>query len=662
MDVFFIFFADMEGFSMNITLKNGDVLSVDSEMRAFDLARSISEGLARAGLCCAIDGVVSSMSTIINKDCTFEVFTFADEEGRKIYRHTCSHILAQAVKSIFPTAKLAIGPAIENGYYYDFEFMTPITFEDLEKVEKEMKAIIKARYPIEKFELPRAEAIKLMTGFKENYKVELIRALPSDAVISFYKQGNFTDLCAGPHLHNTGMIKAFKLTSLTGAYWRGNEKNKMLSRIYGTCFDKKADLNAYLEHVEEAKKRDHNKLGRELSFFMTDENIGQGLPLLMPKGAKVIQVLQRFVEDHEARRGYMLTKTPLMAKKELYQISGHWDHYKEGMFIMGDENDKDAEIFALRPMTCPFQYTIYNNGLKSYRDLPCRYGETSTLFRNESSGEMHGLIRVRQFTISEGHLVCMPSQLEKEFGDCVKLSSFVLKALGLDGDVTYRFSKWDPSNVGGKYIDEPEVWNKAEALMGSMLDRLNIDYSVAIGEAAFYGPKLDIQIKNVFGKEDTMITIQVDMFLAENFDMSYVDENGEKQRPFIIHRTSLGCYERTLALLIEKYAGAMPLWCAPTQVKVMNLTERTEQNVVDFAESLNLAGIRADLDVRSETIGYKIRSAQMDKVPYMVIIGDKEAESGTVAVRKRGVGDLGAMTVDEFTAMVEKEVREFTIF
>ena len=602
------------------------------------------------------------MSDIISNDCKFEVLTFADEEGRKVYRHTCSHILAQAVKSVFPTSKLAIGPAIENGYYYDFEFKTPIAFEDLDKVEKEMKAIIKAKYPIEKFELPREEAIKVMSGFGEYYKVELIRDLPADAVISFYRQGNFTDLCAGPHLHNTGMIKAFKLTSLTGAYWRGNEKNKMLSRVYGTCFDKKADLTAYLEQVEEAKKRDHNKLGRELSYFMTDENIGQGLPLLMPKGAKTVQVLQRFVEDMEARRGYMLTKTPMMAKKELYQISGHWDHYKDGMFIMGDEDDKDSEVFALRPMTCPFQYTIYNNGLKSYRDLPCRYGETSTLFRNESSGEMHGLIRVRQFTISEGHLVCMPSQLEKEFGDCVKLANFMLKAVGLDGDVSYRFSKWDPANEGGKYIDEPEVWAKAEAEMGSILDRLGIEYSSSIGEAAFYGPKLDIQIKNVFGKEDTMITIQVDMFLAENFDMSYVDENGEKQRPYIIHRTSLGCYERTLALLIEKYAGAMPLWIAPTQVKVMSLTERTAENANNLVEELCCLGIRAESDNRSETIGYKIRSAQMEKVPYMLIIGDKEAEAGLVSVRRRGEGDLGTMSADEFKSMVEREVKELVIF
>ncbi len=647
---------------MNIILKNGDVLSVDHPTSAFEIARSISEGLARAALCCRVNGEIVSMSNIIDSDCSFEVLTFADEEGRKVYRHTCSHILAQAVKSVFPTSKLAIGPAIENGYYYDFEFKTPITFEDLDKVEKEMKAIIKAKYPIERFELPRDGAIKLMSGFGEYYKVELIRDLPADAVISFYRQGNFTDLCAGPHLHNTGMIKAFKLTSLTGAYWRGNEKNKMLSRVYGTCFDKKADLTAYLEQVEEAKKRDHNKLGRELSYFMTDENIGQGLPLLMPKGAKTIQVLQRFVEDMEARRGYMLTKTPMMAKKELYQISGHWDHYKEGMFVMGDENDKDSEVFALRPMTCPFQYTIYNNGLKSYRDLPCRYGETSTLFRNESSGEMHGLIRVRQFTISEGHIVCMPSQLEKEFGDCIKLANYMLKAVGLDGDVSYRFSKWDPKNEGGKFIDEPETWAKAEAEMARILDHLNIEYTSSVGEAAFYGPKLDIQIKNVFGKEDTMITIQVDMFLAENFDMNYVDENGEKQRPYIIHRTSLGCYERTLALLIEKYAGAMPLWIAPIQVKVMSLTERTAENANDLVEQLNDLGIRAEVDNRSETIGYKIRSAQMDKVPYMVIIGDKEAEAGLVSVRRRGEGDLGTMSAADFKAMVEREVKELIIF
>ena len=569
--------------------------------------------------------------------------------------------MAQAVKNIFPTAKLAIGPAIENGFYYDIDFKTPITFEDLERIEKEMKAIIKAKYPIERFELPRNEAIKLMSSFDEPYKVELINELPENSVISFYKQGNFTDLCAGPHLHNTGMVKAFKLTSLTGAYWRGNEKNKMLSRIYGTCFDKKSELAEYLEQLEEAKKRDHNKIGRELGYFMTDENIGQGLVLLMPKGAKTIQVLQRFVEDTEAKQGYMLTKTPYMAKRELYQISGHWDHYQDGMFIMGDAQDPKAEVFALRPMTCPFQYTIYNNGLKSYRDLPCRYGETSTLFRNESSGEMHGLIRLRQFTISEGHLVCMPEQLEEEFKKCVELAKYMLTAVGLQDDISFRFSKYDPNDTE-KFIQDPDTWNSAEKTMGNILDHLGIKYTIGIGEAAFYGPKLDIQIKNVWGKEDTLITIQVDMFLAENFDMSYIDENGEKKRPYIIHRTSIGCYERTLALVLEKFAGALPLWLAPTQVKVLSLTDRTASNAKEYADKLCANGLRVEVDNRSETIGYKIRAARMEKVPYIVVIGDKEAESGNVSVRRRGEENSTTMSADEFMNQALQEVKELKIF
>ena len=649
------------GGSMKIILKDGNVIEIEKPISAFELAKSISEGLAKAAVACKIDGKLCAMSDIVDSDCNFEVLTFADEEGRKVYRHTCSHILAQAIKNIFPTAKLAIGPAIENGFYYDIDFKTPITFEDLERIEKEMKAIIKAKYPIERFELSRKDALKLMSEFDEPYKLELINELPDDAVISFYKQGDFTDLCAGPHLHNTGMIKAFKLTSLTGAYWRGNEKNKMLSRIYGTCFDKKSDLQDYLTQMEEAKKRDHNKIGRELGYFMTDENIGQGLPLLMPKGAKTIQVLQRFVEDTEAKQGYMLTKTPYMAKRELYQISGHWDHYQDGMFIMGDANDPKAEVFALRPMTCPFQYTIYNNGLKSYRDLPCRYGETSTLFRNESSGEMHGLIRLRQFTISEGHLVCTPEQLEEEFKKCVELAKYMLTAVGLQDDISYRFSKYDPKDTE-KYIQDTDTWNSAEETMGKILDHLGIKYSIGIGEAAFYGPKLDIQIKNVWGKEDTLITIQVDMFLAENFDMSYIDENGDKKRPYIIHRTSIGCYERTLALVLEKFAGAMPLWLAPTQVKVLSLTDRTAETARDYAEKLNAAGIRVEVDNRSETIGYKIRSARMEKVPYIVVIGDKEAESGNVSVKRRGEENSNIMSEDEFVLQVLREVKELKLF
>ena len=641
---------------MIITLKDGSSKEYANGMTVLDIAKDLSEGLARVTLGAIVDGKVVEANTVLDKDCNLQILTFRDPEGRKIYRHTCAHVLAQAVKTVYPTVKLAIGPAIDDGFYYDFDFTTPISMEQLDKVEEEMKRIIKANYPLERFVLPRKEALKLMKGFDEPYKVELINDLPKDAEISFYRQGNFTDLCAGPHLPSTGMIKAFKLTSLTGAYWRGNEKNKMLSRIYGTCFDKKSDLTEYLAAVEEAKKRDHNKLGRELGIFMTDEKIGQGLPLLMPKGTKIFQTLTRFVEDEEERRGYVRTKTPYMAKSDLYKVSGHWDHYKDGMFVIGDE-EKDDEVFALRPMTCPFQYTIYNNGLKSYRDLPIRYGETSTLFRNEASGEMHGLIRVRQFTISEGHIVCTPQQLEKEFKGSVDLIKYMLTCCGLQNDVTYRFSKWDPSDTK-KYINEPDTWNKAEDTMRKILDHLGIEYTEAVGEAAFYGPKLDIQIKNVHGKEDTIITVQVDMFLAENFDMSYVDENGEKRRPYIIHRTSIGCYERTIALLIEKYAGAFPLWIAPTQVKVISLTDRNAASAKAISDKLYSYGIRTELDDRSETIGYKIRSAQLEKVPYMIVIGDKEAESGVVSVRRRGEGVIGEMSLDDFIARLQKEIAE----
>lgn len=641
---------------MIITLKDGSSKEYENGKTVLEIAKDLSEGLARVTLGAIVDGKVVEANTVLDKDCNLQILTFKDPEGRKIYRHTCAHVLAQAVKSVYPTVKLAIGPAIDDGFYYDFDFTTPISMEQLDKVEEEMKRIIKANYPLERFVLPRKEALKLMKGFDEPYKVELINDLPKDAEISFYRQGNFTDLCAGPHLPSTGMIKAFKLTSLTGAYWRGNEKNKMLSRIYGTCFDKKSDLTEYLAAVEEAKKRDHNKLGRELGIFMTDEKIGQGLPLLMPKGTKIFQTLTRFVEDEEERRGYVRTKTPYMAKSDLYKVSGHWDHYKDGMFVIGDE-EKDDEVFALRPMTCPFQYTIYNNGLKSYRDLPIRYGETSTLFRNEASGEMHGLIRVRQFTISEGHIVCTPEQLEEEFKGCVDLIKYMLTCCGLQNDVTYRFSKWDPSDTK-KYINEPETWNKAEDTMRKILDHLGIQYTEAVGEAAFYGPKLDIQIKNVHGKEDTIITVQVDMFLAENFDMSYVDENGEKRRPYIIHRTSIGCYERTIALLIEKFAGAFPLWIAPTQVKVISLTDRNVESAKQISDKLYSYGIRTELDSRSETVGYKIRSAQLEKVPYMIVIGDKEAESGVVSVRRRGEGVIGEMSLDDFIARLLKEIAD----
>ena len=644
---------------MKITLKDGSYKEYQDGLRVMDIAKDISEGLARVAVGAKVDGKVVELNQVLNKDCTLEILTFKDDEGKRIYRHTCSHILAQAIKNIYPTCKLAIGPAIDDGFYYDIDFKTPIAAEDLANIESEMKSIIKANYPLERFELPREEALKLMKGYKEDYKVELINDLPKDATISFYKQGGFTDLCAGPHLPSTGYIKAFKLLSITGAYWRGSEKNKMLTRIYGTCFDKKSDLQEHLQQLEEAKKRDHNKLGRELGIFMTDEKIGQGLPLLMPKGAKLFQILNRFVEDTEEEAGYVLTKTPYMAKSDLYKISGHWDHYKEGMFVLGDE-EKDSEVFALRPMTCPFQYTIYNNGLKSYKDLPKRYGETSILFRNEASGEMHGLIRVRQFTLSEGHLIVRPDQLEEEFAGCLALAKKMLTVTGLIDDASFRFSKWDPNNKE-KYIDDPEKWEEAESTMEKILKDLGVDYKIGIDEAAFYGPKLDIQIKNVYGKEDTLITIQVDMFLAERFDMSYIDEKGEKRRPYIIHRSSIGCYERTMALMIEKFAGAFPVWCSPTQVKILALTDRNVEVCKDIAKKLKAAGIRCEVDSRSETIGYKIRGAQQEKIPYMLIIGDKDVEANVVSVRRRGEGDLGQMPLSEFIDKILNDISTFRL-
>ena len=623
-----------------------------------DVARSISDGLFRSSYVARVNGEVVGMYTPINEDATVEFLGFDTEEGRKAYRHSCSHILAQAVKRIYPTARVAIGPAIANGYYYDFDFKTPINMESLKEIEAEMKKIIKENLPIVREEVSRDKALAYFTEQNEPYKVELITDLPEDAKITMYRQGDFVDLCAGPHLPNTGYVKAFKLTSIAGAYWRGDEHNKVLTRIYGTAFNSKAALEEYLAAVEEAKSRDHNKIGREMGIFMTDENIGQGLPLLMPKGAKLFQILTRFVEDEEERRGYVRTKTPYMAKSALYKISGHWDHYRDGMFVIDNENEN--EVMALRPMTCPFQYTIYNNGLKSYRDLPIRYGETSTLFRNEDSGEMHGLIRVRQFTISEGHIICTPSQLEGEFKAALDLARYMLKCVGIEEDVSYRFSKWDPKDVD-KYINDPEKWDKAEAEMQRILDHLGIKYSVGIGEAAFYGPKLDIQIKNVYGKEDTLITLQVDMFLAENFDMTYVDENGDKVRPYIIHRTSIGCYERTMALAIEKFKGAFPVWMAPEQVRVLSLTDRTAEDAKALAEKMRYDGLRAEADVRNEKIGYKIREAQMDKIPYMIILGDKEKESGVLAVRSRKSGDLGTMSYEDFTAKVLKEDKDKVI-
>ena len=556
---------------IKVTLKGGDIREYENGTNLLDMAKSISEGLARNCLAADVNGETKEMNFVPESDCEVSFLTFNDENGRKAYRHTASHVLAQAIKRLYPNTKLAIGPAIEDGYYYDFEFETPITTGDFEKIEAEMKKIIKENIPLEKFELPRDEAIKFMKKKDEPYKVELIENLPDDAVISFYKQGDFVDLCAGPHLMSTGKLKAVKLQSLAGAYWRGNEKNKMLSRIYGTAFPKQSELNAYLEKLEEAKKRDHNKIGRELGYFRTVDYIGQGLPIMLPKGARVLQLLQRFVEDEEQKRGYLLTKTPFLAKRDLYKISGHWDHYRDGMFVLGDP-DAEGEVFALRPMTCPFQFQAYLADMRSYRDLPLRYNETSTLFRNEDSGEMHGLIRVRQFTISEGHLACRPDQLEDEFSGCLDLAKYMLEVLGLDDDVSYRFSKWD-ENDREKYIGSPEQWEEVQDRMRVILDDMGIDYTEEDGEAAFYGPKLDIQIKNVYGKEDTLITIQIDFQLAERFGMEYVDSDGTKKYPYVIHRTSIGCYERTLALLLEKYAGALPTWLAPIQVKVLPISD-----------------------------------------------------------------------------------------
>ena len=635
---------------MIITLKNG-TKEFDAPISILDIAKSISEGLARAALAGKVDGKLTELNTIVDKDCKVEIVTFADEEGKSIYRHTASHVLAQAVLNIYPTATLAIGPSIATGFYYDIDFKTPVTVEDLEKIEQQMAKIIKADYPIERFVLPRKEALNLMK--KNAYKCELINELPADAEISFYKQGDFVDMCTGPHLVSTGKIKSFKLISVTGAYWRGNENNKMLTRIYGTAFDKKSELDEYLKALEEAKMRDHNKLGRDLNIFMTDENIGQGLPLLKPKGARILQILQRFVEDEEERRGYLLTKTPCMAKSNLYKTSGHWDHYRDKMFLIGDENSED--VMALRPMTCPFQFTIYNDELHSYKDLPVRYAETATLFRKEASGEMHGLIRIRQFTLSDGHIVCTPDQLEEEFAGCVDLLYYLLDCLGIRDDVSFRFSKWDPKNKD-KYIDNPEAWEKAQTLMRNILDDLKIEYVEAEGEAAFYGPKLDVQARNVHGKEDTLFTIQIDFSLAERFNMVYIDENGEKKHPFIIHRSSIGCYERTLAMLIEKYAGALPIWMSAEQVRVLSLTERTESNVKAIVSELRKAGIRAESDIRNEKIGYKIRAAQLEKVPYMLIIGDKEVEENVVAVRARGEGDIGKMNIGDFINRIKDEI------
>ena len=643
-----------------ITLKDGSKVEYDSPIKASEIIKNISEGLLRAAVAVSVNGELVDTSTVIDKDCDFTVITLKDAEGLNVYRHTVSHVLAQAIKAVYPTSKLAIGPTIENGFYYDVEFTTPIVLEDLKKIEKEMQDIIKADFPIERFTLTKKEAVKLMKNFSEPYKVQLIEEIPDGEEISFYKQGNFIDLCRGPHLPSTGKIKAFKLTAITGAYWKGKSENKMLTRIYGTAFENKTALEDYLKRLEEAKQRDHNKLGRDLEYFTTVDEIGQGLPCMLPKGAKVIQILQRFVEDEEEKRGYQLTMTPLMAKSDFYKISGHWDHYKEGMFVLGDEK-KDKEVFALRPMTCPFQFQAYLNRPKSYKDLPVRLNETSTLFRNEDSGEMHGLIRVRQFTISEGHLACRPDQLEEEFKGCLDLAIFMLKAVGLDEDVTYRFSKWDKNNKK-KYIGTVKEWEAVQSTMRTILDDLGVKYTESDGEAAFYGPKLDIQVKNVHGKEDTLITIQIDFQLAKRFNMVYTDADGEKKYPYVIHRTSIGCYQRTLALLIEKYAGALPLWLAPTQVKLLSVTDRTADYAKSLAKELSDLGIRAEVDVRNEKIGYKIREAQLSKVPYMFILGDKELENNTISVRSRFQGDLGVLSKDDIFAKLVMEDKTKKIY
>lgn len=639
---------------MIITLKDGSKKEYNQGMTVIDIAKDISEGLARMACAASVNGKTVDLRTFVDEDCELSIYTFNDDEGKAAYRHTTSHILAEAVKRLYPEAKLAIGPSIDTGFYYDFD-IDSLDRAALDEIEKEMKKIIKEGNKIERYTLPREEAIKFMKEKGEDYKVELIEDLPEGEEISFYSQGEFVDLCAGPHLMSTKDVKAFKLISSSGAYWRGSEKNKMLVRVYGTAFNKKADLNEYLEHLEEIKKRDHNKLGREMEIFTTVDVIGQGLPLLMPKGVQIIQRLQRWIEDEEEKRGYVRTKTPLMAKSDLYKISGHWDHYKDGMFVLGDE-DKDKEVFALRPMTCPFQYYVYKNSQKSYRDLPIRYGETSTLFRNEDSGEMHGLTRVRQFTISEGHLIVRPDQMVKEFKDCIALAKYCLTTLGVEEDVTYHLSKWDPSNKE-KYIGAPEVWEETEQAIREILTELDIDFTEDVGEAAFYGPKVDINAKNVYGKEDTMITIQWDALLAEQFDMYYIDEKGEKVRPYIIHRTSIGCYERTLAWLIEKYAGLFPTWLCPEQVRVLPISEKYHEYANKVADTLRDNGVSVTVDERAEKIGYKIRATRLDRVPYMLVVGEKEAEAGLVSVRSRYLGDEGQKSLDTFVNDICKEIR-----
>ncbi len=633
---------------IKLTLKDGSIREIESAASAADIIKGIGAGLYKAACCVKINNEVKDLRTIIDSDCEFEVMTFDSIEGKKTFWHTASHILAQAVKRLYPQTKLAIGPAIDDGFYYDFDLEKPFTAEELAKIEAEMKKIAKDGIPLESYTMSPDEAIKSLEEQGEIYKVELCREhADKGEPISFYKQGEFSDLCAGPHLMTTAPVKAVKLLSCTGAYWRGSEKNKMLSRVYAVAFPKASQLEEHLKKLEDAKMRDHNKLGRELEYFTTVDVVGQGLPIILPKGARVIQLLQRWVEDVEQKHGYLLTKTPYMAKRELYKISGHWDHYLDGMFILGDPYDETKECFAMRPMTCPFQYQVFLNRQRSYRDLPMRLGETSTLFRKEDSGEMHGLIRVRQFTISEGHLILRPEQLEEEFKGCLELAKYCLETVGLLEDCTFRFSQWDPTNPKNKYEGTKEQWDEAQKVMGKILDHLGIEYTVGIDEAAFYGPKLDIQYKNVYGKEDTLVTIQIDMLLAERFGMEYIDADGSRKRPYIIHRTSLGCYERTLAYMIEHFAGALPLWIAPEQVRIIPVADRHLDYCNEVMQKLDAAGIRTTIDDRAEKVGYKIRSATVEKLPIMLTIGDKEIENKTVSVRSRIEGDLGAMTTGE---------------
>ena len=637
---------------MKITLKDGSVKEYDSARSVYEIAADISEGLARMACAGEVDGEVQDLRTVIDRDCSLSILTANDPEGLRVVRHTCSHVMAQAVKRLFPDAKLAIGPSIDTGYYYDYDH-SPFSREDLDRLEAEMKKIIKEGHKLERFTLPRQEAIQFMEEKDEPYKVELIKDLPE---ISFYRQGDFTDLCAGPHLMSTKGIKAFKLTSSSGAYWRGKSENAMLQRIYGTAFNKKEELADYLDYLENIRLRDHNKLGREMELFTTVDVIGQGLPLLMPKGAKMIQTMQRWIEDLEDNEwGYVRTKTPLMAKSDLYKISGHWDHYKEGMFVLGDEKT-DKEVFALRPMTCPFQYYVYKASQHSYRDLPLRYGETSTLFRNEDSGEMHGLTRVRQFTISEGHLIIRPDQTQEELKKCLDLAVYCLTTLGLQDEVTYRLSKWDPDNKE-KYLGDEEYWESSQSKIREILLAYGVPFTEADGEAAFYGPKIDIQAKNVYGKEDTMITIQLDCAIAENFDMYYIDQNGDKVRPYIIHRTSMGCYERTLAWLIEKYEGKFPTWLCPEQVRVLPISDKYEAYAEKVKARLCRNGVLAECDSRSEKIGFKIREARLARLPYMLVVGQQEEENGTVSVRSRFAGDEGVKPLDEFIGQICEEIR-----